>query len=547
LSVEEQFYIFFPIFLIIIIKYLRQHLVTILFIIFSFSLIFAQWSSETDIKINYNFFKFDINFFEKFNFYFIQSRIFEFLIGSLLSYFKLNSGLKGRKSYSILNQIYPSLGILLILYSFLFFNFGKIFHPSVITLIPLVGVSLIIWFSKKGELITEILSSKIFVFFGLISYSLYLWHYPIFAFLRYSYVFNGSILIKLLSVLLTIILSILSYYLIERPFRNKNIISIKALTAYILIIIIILLSYSFYILKTEGIKSRVPNILAEEFSTNLDNNLLNRTGGNLKNVLLIGDSHSDTLKYHFNKELTKQSYNFYKKNSVLYLKNFNLFNKKTNLQDRNYIEDTKEIDKFLQEHKDLIVVWHQRWSLLLTEKLFDNNEGYTEYQNEEDKYLEVYLQPINFRTETLEQRQKYIIEGIKSSAKNILEKGHSLILVYPVPEIGFDVQKLIIGQYVFSKMLDKKYEIPIKTISYDVYKNRNKMIFETLDDIQGPNVYKVYPHKSFCNTIIVNRCVVNNNKNIFYYDNNHLSLKGSEYVVNNIMKIIKKIEINKRN
>jgi peptidoglycan/LPS O-acetylase OafA/YrhL len=547
LSVEEQFYIFFPIFLIIIIKYLRQHLVTILFIIFSFSLIFAQWSSETDIKINYNFFKFDINFFEKFNFYFIQSRIFEFLIGSLLSYFKLNSGLKGRKSYSILNQIYPSLGILLILYSFLFFNFRKIFHPSVITLIPLVGVSLIIWFSKKGELITEILSSKIFVFFGLISYSLYLWHYPIFAFLRYSYVFNGSILIKLLSILLTIILSILSYYLIERPFRNKNIISIKALTAYILIITIILLSYSFYILKTKGIKSRVPNILAEEFSTNLDNNLLNRTGGNLKNVLLIGDSHSDTLKYHFNKELTKQSYNFYKKNSVLYLKNFNLFNKKTNLQDRNYIEDTKEIDKFLQEHKDLIVVWHQRWSLLLTEKLFDNNEGYTEYQNEEDKYLEIYLQPIDFRTETLEQRQKYIIEGIKSSAKNILEKGHSLILVYPVPEIGFDVQKLIIRQYVFSKMLDKKYELPIKTISYDVYKNRNKMIFETLDDIQGPNVYKVYPHKSFCNTIIVNRCVVNNNKNIFYYDNNHLSLKGSEYVVNNIMKIIKKIEINKRN
>jgi len=92
LSVEEQFYILFPIFLIIIIKFFRKHLFTILFIIFSFSLIFAQWSSETGIKINYIFFKFDINFFEKFNFYFILSRIFELLIGSLLSYFELNNG-----------------------------------------------------------------------------------------------------------------------------------------------------------------------------------------------------------------------------------------------------------------------------------------------------------------------------------------------------------------------------------------------------------------------------------------------------------------------
>ena len=87
LSVEEQFYILFPIFLVIIIKHLRQGLVAIIFIIFSFSLIFAQWSSVSDLKINYTFFGWQINFFDKFNFYCLQSRIFELLIGSLLSYF----------------------------------------------------------------------------------------------------------------------------------------------------------------------------------------------------------------------------------------------------------------------------------------------------------------------------------------------------------------------------------------------------------------------------------------------------------------------------
>jgi peptidoglycan/LPS O-acetylase OafA/YrhL len=168
----------------------------------------------------------------------------------------------------------------------LFFNFNKISHPSIITLIPLIGVSLIICFSKKGELITEILSSKIFVFFGLISYSLFLWHYPIFTFLRYIDIFNSSIWIKLLAILLTIILSILSYYFIETPFRNKNIIKIKALTIYILISVIILLSYSFYILNTKGIKNRFPDFITEELKKKIDQNEFNRVEGNLKKVLL---------------------------------------------------------------------------------------------------------------------------------------------------------------------------------------------------------------------------------------------------------------------
>ena len=56
------------------------------------------------------------------------------------------------------------------------------FHPSLLTLSPIIGVCLIIWFSNKSEIITKMLSTKFFVGIGLISYSLYLWHYPIFAF-----------------------------------------------------------------------------------------------------------------------------------------------------------------------------------------------------------------------------------------------------------------------------------------------------------------------------------------------------------------------------
>ena len=534
LSVEEQFYILFPIFLIITVKFFRKYLLIILFLTFLISLIFSEYSSKAH---------------PSFNFYILFSRGFEFLIGSLLSYFQLNNFWGGRKCYNILNKIFPSLGIILILYSFLFFNFNKIFHPSIITLVPLIGVSLIIWFSKKEELITQILSSKIFIFFGLISYSLYLWHYPIFAFFRNLDLFNNSIQIKLLAILSTIILSILSWYYIEKPFRNKNITSTKILTVYILISVIVLFSYSFYILRTKGIKNRLPNNLAnlinEKLSENVKENELNRMSGNLNNILLIGDSHASALTYYLNQELTLKLYNFYVLPTPLYLKNFNQINKKDGGVEKEYYIQNQEIHNFL-EKKNLIVVWHQRWSFRLLEEYFDNKEGHTEYQHERERYLTTYLEPINIKTETLEQRQKYITQGIKSSADRILEEGHALILVYPVPEMGFDVKNLILKKYSFFYLLNDKKKIKILSTSYDIFKDRNKMIFNTLDSINHPKVYRVYPHKFFCNNVIINRCVSNNLEHVFYYDNNHLSLEGSKYIVNDIIKKIGEIEVDKK-
>ena len=80
---------------------------------------------------------------------------------------------------------------------------------------------MIIWFSQKKNLLIKILSSKLFVGTGLISYSLYLWHYPIFAFGRLQQE-APSIKDKFEWLLLTFVLSILTYYIIEKPFRLKK-------------------------------------------------------------------------------------------------------------------------------------------------------------------------------------------------------------------------------------------------------------------------------------------------------------------------------------
>ena len=178
LSVEEQFYIIFPLIIFFLFKRLNKNIFSFLIVTFFLSLLIAIWGSK-----NY----------PSFYFYVLFSIVWEVLAGSLLAYFEQTLGRRCKKKK--INFIFPSIGLILILHSFLFFD-DTMRHPSLITISPIIGVCLLIWFSNQNEIITKILSSKIFVGVGLISYSLYLWHYPIFAFSRITGVIEADVLKK---------------------------------------------------------------------------------------------------------------------------------------------------------------------------------------------------------------------------------------------------------------------------------------------------------------------------------------------------------------
>lgn len=516
LSVEEQFYILFPIFLFIVIKFFKKYLLILLSIGLFISISFSQYSTI---------------YHAGFNFYQIFSRGFELLLGSLLSYFELNN--VGGKSNKVLNQLFPKLGISLIIFSIFFFN-DRDLLPSFYSLIPLIGVGLIIWFSHQDEIVTKILSNKIFVFFGLISYSLYLFHYPIFAFSRILEIFNNYY--KFIFIFLTIIVSIFSYYFIERRFRDRKIISLKKLVIILLSSIVFILSFSIYIIIEDGIKTRFPKIFQKELKKT---NIKFHQNDNLQKVVLIGDSHSRSLEYHLNEELKKNNFSLFRFETDMYLKNFNYIDRKTKEIDKNFIESNRKIDKFLLENSNLIIIFHQRWSIRILETHFNNEEGYKEYIREEDKYFD-YLEPVNIKTSSQQQREKYIKESLVSQINNIINQGHKLILVYPVPEMAFNPHKLLYSEYFKNFLFNKKeYSSSILSGSYEVYKKRNKLIFEILDSVKNENIYRVYPHSHFCNKQIKSRCVSNDKENIFYFDDDHLSLSGSKFVVDDILKIIK--------
>ena len=123
-----------------------------------------------------------------------------------------------------------------------------------------------------------------------------------------------------------------------------------------------------------------------------------------------------------------------------------------------------------------------------------------------------------------------------------LSKQNKIILIYPIPEVGWNPNNKIYNQYA-KERFSKNFNILNVTTNHEVYKNRTKSSFELLDSIQGDNIYRVYPHTLFCDTTIKDRCLTHDDKNIFYYDDNHPAFKGAEMINNLIMKEIKKIEL----
>ena len=95
------------------------------------------------------------------------------------------------------------------------------------------------------------------------------------------------------------------------------------------------------------------------------------------------------------------------------------------------------------------------------------------------------------------------------------------------------------NKYKIIGIVDKKKNF---LLNYKVFKDRTKSSFELFDSIQSDNIYRVYPHKLFCDTTIKNRCVTHDDKNIFYADEDHPSFKGAEIINDLIMKEINKIK-----
>ena len=199
-------------------------------------------------------------------------------------------------------------GMALIIFSFFFINDNHNFLA--LKSVPAVfGVSCIIYFSNQNNLLIKLLSYKFVTFFGLISYSLYLWHYPIFSFSRIAGLIQNDIINKIIIGFSVILISTISYFIIERPFRNKNTINKKTLFLAVGSSYIFLIFFSLFIILKEGAPNRFPQIFFQKYSfENFEGKIKFNTEGNNGEIILIGDSHAETLSNELNKAAIKNSY-----------------------------------------------------------------------------------------------------------------------------------------------------------------------------------------------------------------------------------------------
>lgn len=298
LAVEEQFYLFYPLLLVIIYKIFKQRikmLVMFLLVIFIASLISSIYCG--------------IKGYDNFGYFSIVTRAFELALGALV--FNLNQVIcrnKFRINIQLMSNIFGYVGAAAILIAVSLIN-DKIIFPSYIALLPVLGAGLIILAGSVNEenIFTQFLSKRFMVSIGLISYSLYLWHWPILAFWHYENpLLTPNLFSGLIIILFTFILSILSFTFLESPVRKSKINIYYTFVFLQIIPLVIVCVVRQYTMRTNGFENRLMKPSNQVVSNHkvIFNSSNYLVGGDIAKkppkIVLVGDSHATQYKPFWN-------------------------------------------------------------------------------------------------------------------------------------------------------------------------------------------------------------------------------------------------------
>ncbi len=531
LAVEEQFYIVFPLLMIVLAGIKKRKISLILSFLFVLSLLASEYFLSYDKGAS---------------FYLLPFRGWELLAGSLLALHLINNKIKNSNYLSF-------IGCIFIFYSIIFFDEETNF-PGFNALFPVIGTSLIILFSGPKTFVNKILSSNFLVFIGLISYSSYLFHQPIFAFSRYLSYDDLNIIEILFLIFISLFLGFVSWKFVEKPFRNRRNLSRKSIFTLSILISIFFGSVGLLGYFKDGFPERNPNNLVyENFGhkiqevgldcLEIDSDAVKEFArdfckfGNLnstKKILVYGDSHGKVLISALN--------DIFKKNGLsgeyLSLKDCqlipnsvraDLMKKNEKLCYENFKKLTNYIDKEIST-----TIFISRWTFRsypvedhVQQLRFGHQIGFKTYEG-----YRRYASRINSENRFDYKSKSHSIED----AINKLSENKPLILVSPIPEIGANIAKINFFEYQKTGNVPDKLSYP-----YKYYEERNRFINNIFSEIEkeNNNVSLIKSGEIFCKNIVKDECIYQINKKPLYYDNNHLSHLGAEILMNELINKMK--------
>jgi peptidoglycan/LPS O-acetylase OafA/YrhL len=543
LAIEEQYYLVLPPLLALLVKRGRRTLFLVLGLLCAASLIY----SERTISVN-----------ERAAFFFTHSRVWELLLGSLaaalLHYSVVTRPNTSDRPATSWAWVPAMAGLLMVVVPVVSYSKNTPF-PGWHASIPALGTALILLFAQ-GTAVSRLLSLKPLVAVGLVSYSAYLWHQPVFAFARYRSPDNLPNTTMVALIALTLVLAGLSWYFVEQPVRDRRRWSRRQLWVLVGIPTLLLSAAAIYLYQAKGLPERFDPRYTEAFfpkqfqevgfckfkplhgAQSIQGCDFGDPQGATQ-VWLVGDSHASSLLGGLHENFKKQGVRGVRvrvtgcAHQIPGMISAAVTDEKIETAQQ-CMDSYQALSKLIEAHADSVVVsirWTARFAPIAGEVedfFFDNQEG----------GLELKPNVLNFAptdsgqwSTEAEPKKKALHRYLKAFANS--EK--KVILVYPVPEAGWDVPR-----YNFARYL-KTGEVPAQiSTSYPLFQRRNSFVIRALDDFAAANVQRARPASYFCNTAQMDRCMVQDNHKPFYHDTNHLSLTGAQALTEDITRMVQR-------
>ncbi len=515
LSIEEQFYFFFPLLIFIVFRLKKEFTGYVVTILIFYSIFLNLGNYEAN----------DI-------FYITKFRIWELCLGVLLVFIN-----KDRLS---LSKHFYYLGYLIIVCSILLFNNEvESLLPKIVTLL---GVSLIILKKEDNLKFKNFFSNSFISLIGLSSYSIYLYHQPIFAFYRnlkenylikkslsefvyfkenlfLNYLFDDSFLPYIFLLTITLLIGVFSYKKIELEFIGSDSFNSKNLILFFLTISIGVFVYFENINNSIALKSTDNEIpMYNDRMPELENLLAQKKIN--KSIYVVGDSHMDMEKQFNYFRIKGFEIERFIEGNCFYIKNLYVSDLESNLEPwcKDLHNQTKDS---LSNVENSIILYGG-----ILPNYIEKEQFYNGYVFNERRTPKLFIRDDQSQEKNIAQYTdiKYELDlTITELAKN----GNIIIIIYPVPEAAWNIEKINNLIPNFEK-IDLHY-------NYDFFYSRAKSSINIYDSLTNDNIVKVKPSMLFCNSYIKGRCVISYNGNLFYEDYDHLNSSGNEILITNMI------------
>ncbi|MEE9387194.1 MAG: acyltransferase family protein [Paracoccaceae bacterium] len=506
LAVEEQYYMLFPIALILLWRFGRQPVFYVItgFAIASLLLSELTWRTYPDA-----------------NFYLAPTRAWELFAGSICAFLQFG---KTQKS----NNTLATAGLALIVFSIFYYDEFTPF-PSLYALAPVVGTALIILFATGGTGVARLLSAKPLVGIGLISYSAYLWHQPLFAFARIQSIEAPAEWLMLLLAFASLALAYLTWRFVEQPFRRRPIpVLAKRRNVFLVSAIFVALFGAFGSMAhwTAGFPTRldgsVLHVLNRPKGDTTDcHNKYNAaqiragstcilgSGDQEPTIAFVGDSHLARISDSLSLKLEPHGLS-----AVTYTGSFcaPLLEFGTTVASKNPScrqKTTAALKAIVNNQNIEIVVLFAQWSYYV-----NGQRGY-------DKIVT----PYRFGSENTDPQQQNSIavhQALDQTLSLLTQANKKVLVIRPVPEFNFDVPNKV------AQIVRTSAEIEILAMHTKTFRERNAEISQIFDKaVPKYGAIQIDPTYLFCDA---QKCRPFNEKNepLFEDESAHLNLAGSQ-------------------